>query len=504
MKTTVRAFVLAALLALTPTVPMTMATAADAQPAATVRNLADPAGLEDFKNVLKGVKAGPGRQSELLKTLSSLAPNAKAAIDPVPPPIDILGISTDDGSQVATTAIVVPTPDVLSTNLTLILTDADGTIIDINTKASDLETPITLTIGPGPNKAGGAVDAIAQVHIIYKSGGPGDFFATIKGAVFPSAVTNLAPLITKDAASNKWVQVCIDRATASTAKPPACNYVFGSVPKPPGVMVPVQGSIKYPGTIDTGSLGKPKNAQAMLIILNGDSDGQCRYVDLGTRFLGDPNTKAAGDTLTWSLDPAVFASSCADAAAFYTFALAVKVDIAGKPSWGTISNAVNGSTKTSIAIPRLQIAAGCIETGTPVTLATGQTAAIETLKVGDALKSENYTLTLAAIATGYESRVVTVTTEGGEHVTLSLIHPVITERGPVQARDLHLDDELTTTSGKSKIVKLVQEVLAKPVQVYDLVLTPPPGTTQQGWTLFAGNLLVGDGTMKIQLAALKP
>lgn len=486
-------------------VAFALASIAGAAAQSAVRNLADPAQLEAYRNIVAKMKARPGKHAELLRTLSAAPrPAAGGATGGDPPAINILGLSTDDGSQIATTALVVPSPDVLNTNLTLALVAADGTIIDIGVKSSTDETPIILTVGPTENKSTGPLDVVAQVHVIYKTGGPADYYQTIKSAVYPDKVTNLAPIITKDATSNSWIQVCVDRATPSTAAAPACNYVFGSVPKPPGALVPVQGSIKYPGAIDVGTNGKPKNAEAMLVVLNGDlASGPCRYADVGARFLTDPHTKVTGDTLSWSLDPAVFASSCAEPNAFYTFALAVKVDVGGQPSWGTISNAVTGSTRTTIAVPRLQVAAGCIAAGTLVTLGDGTKKAIEQLKAGDELKSQSYTLKLAASAKGRESRIVTATTEGGQHVTLSLIHPVITTRGTVQARDLQLDDVLTTAAGKAKIVKLVQEVLPEPIEVFDLVLTPPPGSTQQGWTLFAGDLLVGDGAMKAQLMAAR-
>lgn len=466
-------------------------------------NLADPGIRDVYDDAVKKLKPKSGVQSRLLEALKT-RPSAASASKKPAPPIKILGFSTSDGSQIATTAIVVPAAGTLSTSLTLSLSDSKGAIIDIGTQSSDGERPITLTIGPGTKEDAGPVDALARVHVIYETGGSDDFVVAINGAVFPENVVNRAPAVTKEAASNKWIEVCIDRATPTTASPPACNYVFGSVPEPPGALIPVSGSIKYPGAIDIDSNGRPANAEATLLIVNGDAMGPCRYADIGSQLLADPNTKAVGDTLQWSIDPAVFAASCATTASFYTFALVVKVEVGGQPAWGTISNAVNASTATTIAIPRLRLTAGCIAAGTLVTLASGETKPVESLKAGDQIKSEIYDLSLAAIASGLKDKRVTITTEAGNILNVSLIHPVITERGPVQAQELRLGDTLTTIGGPVKIKSLLQEVLPEPVTVYDLVLTPPAGSATQGWTFYASGLLVGDGAMKVKLAAAKP
>jgi hypothetical protein len=472
---------------------------------ARLLNLDDPATQKAYHEMLKQAGAKPSSHARLYQlTGKGARPASKGAVE-AEPVFALLGFATDDaGANVASSAVIATRDKTHSITLTLVITDALGKVLTSAMK-DDKTGPssVAVTTDPAVNTTKGDLTAVGTASVVYADGSFQVYYVAGEAESYPTAVANVAPMINPAAPRNKAVQVCINRATAAGAPPEACNYVLASTADIPDVQLPVAGSATYAGAIDVGARGKPKDATATLMIVDPRSNAACQYVDLGEAFFDDPSVKVDGSTLSWSLDPAKFAESCPIADVPYLFALSIQVSVQGKQAWATVTNAVTTSTLTTLAIPAVRLVAGCVAKGTRVSLADGTARAVEMLKVGDRLKSQNGDLAIAAIAAGTRSEAVTLTLEGGDSLQASLIHPVPTARGVIQAQDLRLGDGVTTLDGASKVNKIVAEILARPIEVYDLVLTPAQVSSEQGSTFYAGGILVGDGAMKATLVSAK-
>lgn len=416
----------------------------------------------------------------------------------------LLGFGSDDaGASVSSGALYASDADIYKITLTLLVTDSDGAVVTSGTTEVTDRPSAILDAPKGDNPQRKPLNALATASVLYKDGSHEVYYVSGDAASYPTKVDNQAPALNGAAAGNTDVQVCINRATAAGAPAPACNFVLASIDTPPALQLPVIGSAVFDGDIDVDGTGKPSNASAMLVMLAPDGTSPCLFAELGDAFFNDPGTKVDGKTLSWSFDPLRFDNGCAIAAGAYTFALAISVNVQGKPAWATVSSAVDGDTVTAREIPSVQVVAGCIAKGTKVTLAVGGTRAVEQVKVGDKLKSEGGSLTVAAIASGARNESVTLTLASGQSVQVSTIHAFPTRRGIVQAQELRLGDELTINGGTSRVTRIVAQVLPTPLEVYDLVLTPAKVSQTQGSTYYAGGILVGDGAMKAAVAKAK-
>lgn len=418
------------------------------------------------------------------------------------PPIllQVLGFGIGTGDTLSTTAVA-STNGVQASLASLTTTLMDENYNPLTSSSHDINNStqaLTVTTQPVANPSGGPVTAVATFYGTDSGGNAwGPYYVSGTSAAYPQQVLNTAPTGTGT------IQVCIDRTAGPGAKPAPCDAILASAVQPAGVLVPVAGSARFHGPIDVDANGKPAKASATLLVLDPAAKPACTPVNLGSQFLADPNTVVSGDTISWSVNPASFGTACPTDGRAYTFALALQVNVGGKPAWAAVNNIVTTGSTSMVAIPPLKVIVGCIAGGTQIAMEGGTTKAVEALKPGDKIKSGNGSLALAAIASAPQSRIVTVTADDGSSVQLSLIHPVVTARGTVQAQDLRLDDVLTTPTGTATVTHIDQQVLSHPLTVYDLVLTPAKLSAKQGSPLFAGGILVGDGAMKAALSQAK-
>lgn len=418
--------------------------------------------------------------------------------------LTLLGFGSDDaGKTVSSGALYVSDDDVYKITLTLMVTGPGGAVVASGTTEVTESPSAVVNVSGGENPEQRPLNALATASVLYSDGSHDVYYASGDVAGYPTRVENQAPALNAAAPDNTDVQVCINRATAAGAPAPACNFVLAAIDSPPPLQLPVAGSAVFDGDIDVDGSGKPSNASATLVMLAPDGTASCRIAQLDDAFFDDPGTRVEGDTLSWSFDPLRFDNGCAIATGAYDFSLVVSVRVQGRPAWATVSSQIDEDTITAREIPPVQVVAGCIAKGTRVTLASGVARAVEQLKAGDRVQSEGGDLEIAAIASGMREASVTLTLAGGQSVQVSTIHAIPTQRGIVQAQELRLGDELTTSSGTSPVTRIVAEVLPEPLQVYDLVLTPARVSPKQGSTYFAGGILVGDGAMKAALAEAK-
>jgi hypothetical protein len=464
-------------------------------------DLSDPQELAGYQALLR--KIGATREDHPAHFAVPDAAGAKRAAEPDgDPSIDILGFATDDaGATVGSTALVrFQGEPLLQATLSLAVLNAQSKVISNGSK-NLVSGPswLAVTADPKLNPGAGSVTAVATVSGVTKTGAPmGPFFTSIKAESFPIHLDNNAPT----APAPGPVQVCINRTQGTGSPAPACDAILASAQDTPGLLIPVAGSAQFPADIDLDPDRKPAGAQAILLTLDASDRPACASADLSDAFFAHPNTVVRGGHLAWSMSPATFGLDCPTDGRVYHFALSLRVNVVGKPAWATVTSLASAAATSTVAIPPLKVTAGCIAAETPITMGSGKAKMVNKLNVDDTVKSAKGALTLVAIASALQSRTVTVTFEDEakvHSVTLSLIHPVVTARGIVQAQNLRLDDQLTTLKGQAKVTRIDQQVLPKPVQVFDLVLMPETGSAEQGSTLFAGGILVGDGAMKANL-----
>jgi hypothetical protein len=287
----------------------------------------------------------------------------------------LLGFGSDDaGANVSSGALYVSNAEVYKITLTLLVTDSDGTVVTSGTTEVTDSPSAVLNAPKGANPQRMPLNALATASVLYKDGSHQVYYVSGDAASYPTKIDNLAPALNSAAPGNTDVQVCINRATATGAPAPACNFVLAAVDAPPALQLPVVGSAAFDGDIDVDGMGKPSNASAMLVMLAPDGSSPCRIAELGATFFSDPGTKVDGKTLSWSFDPLRFDNGCAIAAGAYGFSLVISVSVQGKPAWATVSSAVDADTLTTREIPPVQVVAGCIAKGTKVTLATDRSA----------------------------------------------------------------------------------------------------------------------------------
>lgn len=142
---------------------------------------------------------------------------------------------------------------------------------------------------------------------------------------------------------------------------------------------------------------------------------------------------------------------------------------------------------------------GCLAAGTRILMADGSQKVIETIEVGEEIQmdAEGRVARVVSTASGNEPHdMVTIETLGGRRLVCTQDHPVITEKGPLRASDIHGDCRLITSTGA--YVGIIGIWASPGTAIYNLELCPeeqrePPAS---GCTMFAEDILVGDNTMQ--------
>jgi hypothetical protein len=143
----------------------------------------------------------------------------------------------------------------------------------------------------------------------------------------------------------------------------------------------------------------------------------------------------------------------------------------------------------------------CFAEGTAIRRANGSTVAVENVKAGDKLISDNKgtVLTVTGVSHGNEDEaLVDLRDDKGHEIKLTSKHPLIKASGDVVfASSIKKDDKVMTDRGIATIVSATR--VPTKGQVYSVTL----GTADEkakvgkdGTTLFAGGFLAGDGAMQ--------
>jgi len=143
----------------------------------------------------------------------------------------------------------------------------------------------------------------------------------------------------------------------------------------------------------------------------------------------------------------------------------------------------------------------CFAEGTSIRRANGSSTAVEAIKVGDKVLSDNKgtMLTVTGISHGGENEpLVGLRDDMGHELRLTSKHPIIKSSGEVVfASSIKKDDKVMTDRGTASIVSVTR--IPYTGQVYNLKLGTPEEQLKvgkDGTTMFAGGFLVGDSVMQ--------
>ncbi len=431
---------------------------------------------------------------------------------PSPEDIDrVINIGTDDWKTISSVAL-----SSYYNGSTWIFTgvnvfDADGKAIADGAKDQyGNGRVLAVPSSDGSNPSGQPVSVLGTYFYTDKSTGKpvGPLYASISGGYYPKQITETKPQITT---TNKNIVVCLNRANPDPNNPTKCDYG----PTDPGVpndkveiKIPFKGAIQYFSNIEVDPVTKKPplgTFQVSLYLIGQELGGGCTGVDVGSTFMGDPNTKVVGDTISWDMT-ANFGHVCFPNNENYTLTFSLMLTFAKVPIWATITN--EPSTKPTVStlkIPALQVQYGCLLEGTEVRMADGSRRRIETIKIGDMVAGRKGPLRVNGTTVGWDFDFVELSDSARGKVTVTPGHPIITERGLVKASEVKRDDVVFTPDRDHPTAKVTAARMlhqAKPGRVYNLMLTEqngPPPTDPVDANFFGGDILVGDAAGQRQL-----
>ncbi|MBN1695889.1 MAG: hypothetical protein JW881_00125 [Spirochaetales bacterium] len=151
-------------------------------------------------------------------------------------------------------------------------------------------------------------------------------------------------------------------------------------------------------------------------------------------------------------------------------------------------------------MPKMQFVWSCVAAGTPIKMADGSEKAIETIKEGDYVMSENgLTLPVYGITTGTEHiPMYRLIDADGRNVLITQGHPVLMGDNTIKlVRNIEPGDYIRTENGTSIVEKVSTEMYEG--VIYNLTLGYLPDITRpdhNGYAMIAGGILIGDEKMQ--------
>jgi hypothetical protein len=323
----------------------------------------------------------------------------------------------------------------------------------------------------------------------------------------PTSINNLAPT-NKISNPPATINLCVNRFGSASG----CDYACTSSPpfncnqtanpgNPPNIIFPVQGNIVYPGNIDPiqyDGQGNPTNAYSRITVAFNQVGGTCSQTE-STNFFKDPNTKVQGNTLSWNLNPAQFGVACYQPGGAATYAFSVYVTVGGQIIWAFINNTGTTPAQNTVTISPTNVVIGCIAEGTRILLENGKELPIENFDGGEKITADAAKRILPVTGTmfGKESEpMVEIHTQGGRSLLLTVGHPVVTSRGVVVAHRLKVGDEVTTLTGRDRIVSVSRKPFSGSVWNLDVGAAGDATLNNENTTFFANGILVGDSKMQ--------
>ena len=149
---------------------------------------------------------------------------------------------------------------------------------------------------------------------------------------------------------------------------------------------------------------------------------------------------------------------------------------------------------------------GCLAPGTRIRMSDKSEKAIEQICVGEYVQMDAHgnRAKVTDVVTGNEPRsMVRIQMLGGRELTCTCDHPIVTDRGIMRADEVHGNCRLCTPDGGHVGIIGIWDVPGG--DIYNLVLQPETvqGTDDEGCTMFAEGVLVGDNNMQGALGVVK-
>ncbi|MHA4807278.1 Hint domain-containing protein [Flavitalea flava] len=357
---------------------------------------------------------------------------------------------------------------------------------------------------------------IAMMSYFYNTpdGGTGQGYTYESGVFYPKAINNYFP-IDSNGKSPNLILICLVRMEAGT-----CDYYRNSA-SPWPVIFPIHGRAIYFDSIQPiryDSTGAPINAFASVSLIDPSRshDGGCQLSMPQDSFFR--YVQMNGDTLTWDIPAASFGNACSGNLnpVIYTMHLEVSIKNTGTVGF-SITNA-SGATPNlnTVVIAPMEIAYGCLATGTHVRIKGGkdkpvEDARIESITVNKKVLSgrqpgspssrggkEGPFLTVTSTTIGLESKPMIRIKDDQQHdLLLTDGHPVITTRGILLALQLKIGDTLFTEKGNSRVTSIAKEKYTD--HVWNLKVGDEKdgiALTNDNRSFYANGILVGDADMQ--------
>ncbi len=346
-------------------------------------------------------------------------------------------------------------------------------------------------------------DEWAQTVMTYywvdSSGTPHSGSLSAAGSSIPTQITSTDP---RDINGDGMIKFCFGREGAD------CDY------KPAGasatnVYLPIVGNATYSLPIQNPATDPEASVYIAISHPEPETGGGCTLQGDVSTFLSTYVTLSNSDMqVNWN-DPNVhfttIDSSCMPngSIVYYTMSMNIGLSSGGGrlPVFFGISSSPDTPVSTGmwVQLPSTRIYYSCVAEGTEITLANGQSRAIETLDVDDRIRSnrDGQAMTIYSTYHGQEAFMVRLTTQSGRELLISETHPVamadaIRLAGEIQAGQYvrTLDGPERVTSADRVAYNGVVRNLSVGTAADDIALTT------DNTTYFANGILVGDNEMQ--------
>lgn len=354
--------------------------------------------------------------------------------------------------------------------------------------------------------------AVVEYTVFKEDGTPCSYREVRSVMPWPESINVTAPNNTRP---NSKTVLCLNRKNPDGGWPDSCDYgPFTKAKRDTGwaVIVPQQGEIVLPGKVALKPDGTV-DADLQVTAINSKNGVTCtgQDVDAGKTVLAtatvDPRT---GRSVKWSLlgeQAPTFGQTCYEAHTGLAFNMFWNIRmISGGVSQtvtAIVSNTLTQGSYNTQIVPNVDLQFGCLPASTKVTLANGDSEAIERIGKGDLVRgADGKPWQVWSRMVGEDLSLVRIVAADGTEVRTSDTHPVIIGYGAdgrpraVPAVDLRAGMPLVTTTGTSTVVSAVTVPYDGPV--YNLAIHPAgdEGATAQGGAFYADGMLVGDQTMQ--------
>jgi hypothetical protein len=232
---------------------------------------------------------------------------------------------------------------------------------------------------------------------------------------------------------------------------------------------------------------------------------------------------ASGDTLTFNfpynnnvaVDKSVQFGAAAwanDTTLLTTISLGVKTDTSNNDFvWVNLYGSETPPWATSPAPGEYQMYPNfytwhCVAAGTQILLADGKSMKIDDIKGGEKVKigadGEVFTV-VDTFGTNKEAEVLVLTTKSGHELLITHMHPVLTKKGLVAARDLVAGDQVLTEDGASRVKSIKTRKYSGMVYGFSVGATPEEieSFTNDNTCYYANGILIGDNRVCVEYVA---